>query len=91
MDSAKATAEWWIRRSLATPFAVVGGLVLSAAALLIGAWVVVFSGMIGVTFFGIFMTPVFYVLMRGVAGYRPLVQHADVSEANVARGDLVAE
>jgi multidrug efflux pump len=31
--------------------------------------------MIGVTFFGIFMTPVFYVLMRRVAGNRPLVQH----------------
>jgi multidrug efflux pump len=37
--------------------------------------VAVFSGMIGVTFFGIFMTPVFYVLMRRVAGNRPLVQH----------------
>ena len=35
----------------------------------------VFSGMIGVTFFGIFMTPVFYVLLRRLAGNRPLVQH----------------
>jgi multidrug efflux pump len=31
--------------------------------------------MIGVTFFGIFMTPVFYVLLRRLAGNRPLVQH----------------
>jgi multidrug efflux pump len=35
----------------------------------------VFSGMIGVTFFGIFMTPVFYVLLRRLTGNRPLVQH----------------
>ncbi|MBB3965024.1 efflux RND transporter permease subunit [Rhizobium metallidurans] len=39
--------------------------------------VAVFSGMIGVTFFGIFMTPVFYVLIRKLAGNRPLVQHKD--------------
>lgn len=37
--------------------------------------VAVFSGMIGVTFFGIFMTPVFYVLLRRMVGNRPLVQH----------------
>ncbi|MVA22931.1 efflux RND transporter permease subunit [Agrobacterium vitis] len=37
--------------------------------------IAVFSGMIGVTFFGIFMTPVFYVLIRKLAGNRPLVQH----------------
>jgi multidrug efflux pump len=35
----------------------------------------VFCGMIGVTFFGIFMTPVFYVLLRRVTGNRPLVHH----------------
>jgi multidrug efflux pump subunit AcrB len=28
--------------------------------------VAVFSGMLGVTFFGLFLTPVFYVLLRGV-------------------------
>ncbi|TXI09389.1 MAG: efflux RND transporter permease subunit [Rhizobium sp.] len=37
--------------------------------------VAVFSGMIGVTFFGIFMTPVFYVLVRSLTGNRPLKQH----------------
>ena len=35
----------------------------------------VFSGMIGVTLFGIFMTPVFYVLLRKLSGNRPLVHH----------------
>ena len=28
--------------------------------------VAVFSGMLGVTFFGLFLTPVFYVLLRGI-------------------------
>ena len=37
--------------------------------------IAVFSGMIGVTFFGIFMTPVFYVLIRSLTGNRPLKQH----------------
>jgi multidrug efflux pump len=37
--------------------------------------IAVFGGMIGVTFFGIFMTPVFYVLVRMLAGNRPLVKH----------------
>jgi multidrug efflux pump len=39
--------------------------------------VAVFSGMIGVTFFGIFMTPVFYVLIRRLSGNRPLTQHEE--------------
>jgi multidrug efflux pump len=37
--------------------------------------IAVFSGMIGVTLFGIFLTPVFYVLMRRVGG--PLAHHPD--------------
>lgn len=44
--------------------------------------VAVFSGMIGVTFFGIFMTPVFYVLVRKLAGNRPLIQHKQEEPAN---------
>jgi multidrug efflux pump len=39
--------------------------------------VAVFSGMIGVTMFGIFFTPVFYVLLRALSGNRPLTQHGD--------------
>ena len=30
----------------------------------------VFAGMLGVTFFGIFLTPVFYVIIRGFARKR---------------------
>jgi multidrug efflux pump len=37
--------------------------------------VTVFAGMIGVTLFGIFMTPVFYVLVRKATGNRPLAHH----------------
>ncbi|MGJ3700268.1 efflux RND transporter permease subunit [Variovorax sp. AFSI2.2] len=40
--------------------------------------VAVFAGMIGVTAFGLFLTPVFYVLMRRLAGNRALKLHGDV-------------
>lgn len=42
--------------------------------------IAVFAGMIGVTAFGIFLTPVFYVLMRKLAGNRPLKQHGEEAE-----------
>jgi multidrug efflux pump len=40
--------------------------------------VAVFFGMIGVTAFGLFLTPVFYVLVRSLTGNRPLKLHGDV-------------
>ncbi|MBO6947177.1 MAG: efflux RND transporter permease subunit [Rhodospirillales bacterium] len=48
--------------------------------------VAVFSGMIGVTAFGIFLTPVFYVLARALAGNRPL-RNTGGDEA----GEMLAE
>jgi multidrug efflux pump len=42
--------------------------------------VAVFSGMIGVTIFGLFLTPVFYVALRRMAGNRPLKQHGRVPQ-----------
>jgi multidrug efflux pump len=39
--------------------------------------IAVFFGMIGVTAFGLFLTPVFYVLIRRFAGSRPLVQRQE--------------
>ena len=36
--------------------------------------IAVFAGMIGVTAFGLFLTPVFYVVLRRLAGNRPLKQ-----------------
>jgi multidrug efflux pump len=41
--------------------------------------VAVFAGMIGVTLFGIFLTPVFYVLLRRATGNRPLTQHGETT------------
>lgn len=38
--------------------------------------ITVFSGMLGVTLFGLFLTPVFYVSLRKLSG-RPLVSHGD--------------
>jgi multidrug efflux pump len=43
--------------------------------------VAVFSGMIGVTLFGLFLTPVFYVLVRSLAGNRPLGRQTGAGEA----------
>jgi len=69
-DAAIAAARLRLRPILMTSFAFIMGvipLVLSSGA---GAemrhamGVAVFSGMLGVTFFGLFLTPVFYVLMR---------------------------
>ena len=36
----------------------------------------VFSGMLGVTVFGIFFTPVFYYVVRWLSSKRPLSDHA---------------
>ncbi|MET0969708.1 MAG: efflux RND transporter permease subunit, partial [Tardiphaga sp.] len=41
--------------------------------------VAVFAGMIGVTAFGIFFTPMFYVLLRAMTGNRPLTQHGEAT------------
>ncbi|MGX7703920.1 efflux RND transporter permease subunit [Methylobacterium sp. Gmos1] len=49
--------------------------------------VAVFSGMIGVTAFGLFLTPVFYVLLRRLTGNRPLKQHG--GHEAVAEGRVV--
>ncbi|KAA0111677.1 multidrug efflux RND transporter permease subunit [Methylobacterium sp. P1-11] len=50
--------------------------------------VAVFSGMIGVTAFGLFLTPVFYVLLRRLSGNRPLKQQGNstavLSESSIA-------
>ena len=81
VDAAVEAARLRLRPILMTSFAFIMGvlpLVLSTGA---GAemrhamGVAVFSGMIGVTFFGLFLTPVFYVLLRALTGNRPLRQH----------------
>jgi multidrug efflux pump len=46
--------------------------------------IAVFAGMIGVTAFGIFLTPVFYVLMRKLSGNKPLRQHGVEGKEHLA-------
>jgi multidrug efflux pump len=74
-----------LRPILMTSFAFIMGvvpLVLSSGA---GAemrhamGVAVFSGMLGVTFFGLLLTPVFYVLIRGFVEARQAKQQAQVT------------
>ncbi|MCX7276738.1 MAG: efflux RND transporter permease subunit [Burkholderiales bacterium] len=50
--------------------------------------VAVFAGMIGVTAFGLFLTPVFYVLMRRLAGNRALKHHGEVGHIETAAPSL---
>jgi len=46
--------------------------------------VAVFAGMIGVTAFGLFLTPVFYVVLRRLTGNRPLKQHGQAPHTDAA-------
>jgi multidrug efflux pump len=48
--------------------------------------IAVFGGMIGVTAFGLFLTPVFYVLMRKLAGNRKLKLHGEVPHLEAFAG-----
>ncbi len=48
--------------------------------------IAVFSGMIGVTAFGLFLTPVFYVALRAMTGNRPLKLHGEVPHIEQAIG-----
>ncbi|HWM47283.1 MAG TPA: multidrug efflux RND transporter permease subunit [Xanthobacteraceae bacterium] len=72
-----------LRPILMTSMAFVMGVVPLAFATGAGAemrramGIAVFSGMIGVTAFGLFFTPVFYVLLRRMTGNRPLKQHGE--------------
>jgi multidrug efflux pump len=87
-----------LRPILMTSFAFIMGvvpLVLSTGA---GAemrqamGVAVFWGMLGVTLFSIFFTPVFYVMLRRLSGNRPLTRHGDaeIIGAGAAPGSVLA-
>jgi multidrug efflux pump len=47
--------------------------------------IAVFAGMIGVTAFGLFLTPVFYVVLRKLTGNRPLKQHGEIPHVEAFR------
>jgi hydrophobe/amphiphile efflux-1 (HAE1) family protein len=76
-DAAVRAARTRLRPILMTSFAFIFGVVPLMLATGAGAEMrqslgtAVFSGMLGVTFFGLIFTPVFYVLMRGVAARMP--------------------
>jgi len=53
--------------------------------------VAVFAGMIGVTLFGIFLTPVFYVLLRRLTGNRPLKMHGGTTAPTLTGPEPAAE
>jgi HAE1 family hydrophobic/amphiphilic exporter-1 len=75
-DAAVSAAKTRLRPILMTSLAFILGVVPLVLATGAGAEMrqslgtAVFSGMIGVTFFGLIFTPVFYVLTRTLAGRR---------------------
>ncbi len=76
LDAAVAAARVRLRPILMTAFAFILGVIPLAIATGAGAEMrqslgtAVFSGMLGVTFFGLLFTPVFYVECRWIAGLR---------------------
>ncbi|MFC6488383.1 efflux RND transporter permease subunit [Nitratireductor sp. GCM10026969] len=77
-DAAVEAARLRLRPILMTSLAFIMGVVPLVFSTGAGAemrnamGIAVFAGMIGVTLFGIFLTPVFYVLLRALSGNRPL-------------------
>ena len=84
MQAAIEASRLRLRPILMTSFAFIMGVVPLVISTGAGAemrhamGVAVFAGMLGVTLFGIFLTPVFYVLLRQLSGNRPLKQHGEV-------------
>jgi multidrug efflux pump len=84
VQSALEATRIRLRPILMTSFAFIMGVVPLVTSTGAGAemrqamGVAVFAGMIGVTMFGIFLTPVFYVLLRGLSGNRALKLHGQV-------------
>jgi multidrug efflux pump len=84
LQAAIEAARLRLRPILMTSIAFVMGVLPLAYATGAGAemrqamGIAVFAGMIGVTAFGIFLTPVFYVLLRALSGNRPLKRHGEV-------------
>ncbi|MCW5662373.1 MAG: multidrug efflux RND transporter permease subunit [Piscinibacter sp.] len=95
VQAAIEAAQLRLRPILMTSLAFVMGVIPLAFSTGAGAemrqamGIAVFAGMIGVTAFGLFLTPVFYVLMRRLAGNRPLKQHGEVPHLEGFAGSSV--
>jgi len=82
IDAAVEASRLRLRPILMTSLAFIAGVVPLVVATGAGAemrhamGVAVFFGMLGVTVFGLVMTPVFYVMLRALSGNRPLAHHA---------------
>jgi multidrug efflux pump len=85
-----------LRPILMTSFAFILGVVPlvlahgAGAEMRVALGVAVFSGMLGVTIFGIFFTPVFYVVIRWITGRGPVAAEPEAEKAAVvgaATGD----
>jgi multidrug efflux pump len=95
MEAAIEAARLRLRPILMTSLAFVMGTVPLVYSFGAGAemrramGIAVFSGMIGVTAFGLFLTPVFYVALRALTGNRTLKLHGEVprGEAFVGTSD----
>ena len=78
-EAAIEAARLRLRPILMTSFAFVFGVIPfiiatgAAAEMRQELGTVVFFGMIGVTVFGVFLTPVFYTVIRRVTGHRPVL------------------
>jgi len=56
----------------------------------------VFTGMLGVTIFGLFLTPTFYVVLRGIsnrfwpeAAHKPILINTDETDKKLINGNAV--
>jgi multidrug efflux pump len=85
-----------LRPILMTSFAFIMGVVPLVTSTGAGAemrhamGVAVFAGMIGVTMFGIFLTPVFYVLLRRLTGNKPFKLHGEAEHSIQPQHELPA-
>ncbi len=82
IDAALTASRLRLRPILMTSFAFIMGVVPLVISTGAGAemrhaiGITVFSGMLGVTFFGLFLTPVFYVILRLIGGGKLTSHHA---------------
>jgi multidrug efflux pump len=79
VEAAIEASRLRLRPILMTSFAFIMGVIPLVTSTGAGAemrqamGIAVFFGMLGVTLFGLILTPVFYVLLRTLAGSKPLV------------------